>query len=598
MKNGSVLVASLTLCSSLALADNVVTYVQDSPKNGPIKSYLQNSPSDNAYIYITAKFSNPADTQCVSPINSDSPIGLFIRSNVDLGIGVQPLGFFGIDPKVEIPLATYTYSSDKQYCKSSWRQPIVVVPPTPFAIGKSGLDLTDNPSLIVQFRSSAQPKISIVEPMQALIGVAGAMTTGGAANTVVGISKVATGPAVEFLNKEFENRRKTAADGTLELNFTWNEIIGGLKGKSFNLINGERGWRESADDAIARIRLKPNDPTNKVILTINFNIETRRSVFAKDSELINNLPQPSLTSSPYAILNFPGISGVPTIYQKINSEAPSILQGLKSKEVNACDKFLVTIKDLGFNRLDRAMIAGAVLDDATPGWRSDTNFYTACFRSEPTIPASLLAINSIYFPAPPPPPPVFSELELFTNPPADWPLNLTNYLTKARLSFYSKGDSRVNGIAMSDATKAILITNLPGLENILTKEQENNAGLRLDDLIKSLQINQVGCFFGFSSAADNTWRAAMIISIKEKEGNIEPYIFQATFPAASVAPGAVADKIIPTYIDILPILSPIATNFSAWFNTVNFDKRSLCSRKDGQDGYALLNSLKNTGVKQ
>ena len=161
--------AVLAIClfaTKLALADSVVTYVESAVAKRASASYLQADATDNAYVYVTAQLDNPAGAQCVEPAGTDALGSLFIKSNLDLAITVQPLGFFGVDQKKEVPIASYNFSNDAKYCKSSWRQAVVIVPPTPFGVPPPGANSTNGVSLVVQFRSpdyvltSAIPKIN------------------------------------------------------------------------------------------------------------------------------------------------------------------------------------------------------------------------------------------------------------------------------------------------------------------------------------------------------------------------------------------------------------------------------------------------------
>jgi hypothetical protein len=573
-----------TLIPALATANSVVTSTLTEKKEAP-KAYMQTPVADGYYVFIRAQVTNPDGAQCVSPIVSSDIGSLFASTNLDLAISVQPIGFQWLDSTKEVPLASYSFTDKGSYCRSVWQHPIMVVPPSPFKAAVQGLP--SEPSIVLQFRSSATQELSILEPVQGLIGVASALATGGAANTVVGIAKVVEGPAVKFLSDEFKKRRKTQADGTVEIPLLWKDIAAGVTEKKFKILTGTREqWgMEPVDKAIARIKSNPKGEKVKEVLDITFKIQTQRSMFVSDDALNEKyLPANAINVSTYAILNYPGIEGVPNLYQRINSSAPSLAQKLSAKKPADCDALLVTIRDLGFNQIDRALIIGAVLDEAVPKWREDPTYYNACFRYEPTIPARLVSVyGDSYFPAPPKPPVVFPELELSLNPPTSWTDPIKGFLSKARKSFFSKGDTRLNGLGLGEAGKRRLADS-PTYITDLALPQAPAQNTTIADVLRDSTISQAGCFFGWETSATEAKRAAMIVVARNADGSDIPYVIDFAF-----APNDTDATV--TFVEMYPIQSPVANNYAALFSATSFRSESICARGAMKSGAEVLESL-------
>ena len=396
---------------------------------------------------------------------------------------------------------------------------------------------------------------------------------------------------MDFLSKEFESRRKTEAEGTHIFSITWAEMASGIQDKKLVLINGKRSFYDSAKTAIDRIKANPNDPGNAQVLSITFSVNTRKSVFVTDASLVKNLPAVSQALSSTAILNFPKISGVPNLYQRIQAEAPASIKDVRDNKPGACDAMLATITELGFNKLDRALIMGAILDQADSGpttWRTETDlFFSGCFRNESSIPATLTSVyGSTYFPR------VtkvveLTDAEVFTAKPPSWPVTIEKYLSRMRQSLYYTGENRVALLDFPAAVKNIPADSIYSAADIEFAEDIPLNTAKLADVFRTIPIIKTGCIFGYRVPDENKWRGAMLVTTKLKSGAIEPYLLEITFNA-----GSPSDAITPSYVSLLPILSDMGANYAAVFEQMPFGATSMCSRTAGVNGATVLKSLR------
>ena len=216
-----VLLAIVLSCSSFcSIADQVVAFVDASDPKGPdlVKPYLAAATfRDQAYVYISAIVENPVGKPCVTPAANS----FFADKKLDVTLTAQLFGFFGIDSTREVPLATYSWSSaEGAYCRSAWKAPVVLVPPSPMGVSRgisNPLTPADEPTIVVRLRTSSSDEEKISSYASSLLTIASGFATGGAATTVVGLTRLAGGPAAKFLSDQMNKLTQSQADQTTEV---------------------------------------------------------------------------------------------------------------------------------------------------------------------------------------------------------------------------------------------------------------------------------------------------------------------------------------------------------------------------------------------
>lgn len=576
MQTKKLLPLIFVVIASLTRAEQVVTFVNTSkPTTLKARSYLNSTFRDEGYVSITAQVNDPPGSSCVAP----SKNSFLLANKLDVTLTAQIFGFFGVDSTKEVPIATYSWTGEK-YCRTVWQYPVLLVPPTPLGIqesraGSSAAALS-TPKVILRLRSTASSKEQLSSLAQSLLGIAGGLATGGAADTIVGITNIAGGPAAKFLSDKFNERLQNSVDQKWEVTIPWEEIVKGQGPKQVQLVARELETRLfSANDEPDQIidQIHKGVLNGTPILTIDFMLGLKRTVFDDDANLdaATNLPTRSPRLANYSILNYPRSAGgaqndYPTLFQKVNAEAPSLLKGIDSKNSANCDRIFVTVRDLGFNAVDRALISGALLDMAYPDWRIDKDFRGACLQSEPEVEKRLIAIfGNGYFPKPLSP--VFTPPELLTNPDTYWTANNSNYMLDIRLALFSKGDKRTSSLAPLLAKAASRIDDDLDLGSLPGSKDPSSP-----EFLRDFAVSHVGCIFGFKDTGGNT-NGALLFSARGTDGKNHPYIMIVSQDMGSGPYGLLAKNLLIYSLNTAP-----GSDFIPTFENATFGERSICYR--------------------
>jgi hypothetical protein len=564
---------SIFLMAGQVNAEKIVTFSIDDLEKITKKPYFKNDYTDNAYVYVTAEVDNSSGNQCVF-LTSSGFTGLFANDFLDLAITAQPAGFFGVESSKINPIASYTLDNKDKKCKTAWRSATPIIPLSPFNI-KNGVMDKDEPSIILQFQSSGKEKLSIIEPMQGLLTVASGVVTGGASVTVVGLTKITNDVLIDYFSKDFNNRRKSEIDATIPLHFTWKDIANGNTGKKVNILIGERKGNiftsEDTGTAIARIRA---DKTIKPAIEINIGVRTRRSAFFNDQDFdeAGKLKEGTAVSR-HAMLNYPKIPGIQSVYQRLNSDVPTNMQEFRDLKWNKCDALFSTVRDLGFNAFDRALVVDAALDEATgEKWRASPKFYMNCLKTEPRIKKTLEEVYGTAYFTPSPSEVILTETELAENLPAYWTPEITNFLQKARTSFFSKGQYRILKFPAQDLLESSA-KDLGSLEYFPLAETESAANISIAKVLEKMEVVDAGCFFGWNVPSGGRPPAGMVVATRDKQGNISRHVLVFEFepPATSTISKVMA-------FSMFQLDTPPASDLRKLISTTKFPADASCKK--------------------
>lgn len=412
------LVTSITAVSpNLAAAEAVVAIVKRQMVKGTSVPYLDKGGTDQGYIAISARLmpSSIDKAVCVTPTNpTGGSDNYFVKGNLEMNITAIVEGFELIDPVQQIPIATFNFKDSEdggKYCMTPFSLPITLVPNHPFE-KYAGVGARE-PRITFKLSTTSQHEERVSKLVVGWLEIAGAVATGGAANTVVGLANIASGKAVTTLSKLYSERNKSIADLAVSVEagdgLSWKNLASGVSAMRISLIEstpkslGHFKGRESLKDALTRIKASPDASDNTALLDIELTFEYRRSLFVDDKELVQKAPglYPKDNDDdrlrPYSVLNYPRTSGdprgkdAPTLVQQINKLAPSLSSTI-SKNASACTQLLATLRGLGLNSLDRAIVIKAVLDDAKPNWNLDSAYYNTCLGTDADLPKQLSAM--------------------------------------------------------------------------------------------------------------------------------------------------------------------------------------------------------------
>ena len=412
-----VFMTSITaLPPNLAAAEAVVAIVKRQMTKGENVSYLAKDGADQGYIAISARLKSSAVDKavCVTPTNpTGGSDNYFVKGNLEINITAVVEGFGFIDRDQQIPIATFNFKDSEdggKYCMTPFSLPITLVPNHPFE--KYGGIGGREPKITFNVSSTSKQEERVSKLVVGWLQIAGAVATGGAASTVVGLANIASGKAVTTLSDLYSKRNKSIADLAVSVEkedgMTWANLATGISTMRISLIESttqKRGtWSsESLKEAITRINQSPDAPSNTALLDIELTFEYRRSLFIDDKEFIlkslgmypKNNDDDRLR--PYSVLNYPRSSGdprskdAPTLVQQINKLAPSLSSTI-AKDATGCTQLLATLRGLGLNSPDRAIAVKAVLDDAKPNWNQDSTFFNSCLGTDAEVPKHLSAM--------------------------------------------------------------------------------------------------------------------------------------------------------------------------------------------------------------
>lgn len=561
--------------------------------------YLQSGNyQDSSYVYISAIMENPDGQPCVKRIAG----GIFSTNKMDVVLTAQISGFFGIDSDKEIPIATYSWSSDQQsFCQSVWKQPITLLPLTPLGVKQGmgpGLMGSDEPTILLRLRTSTQGQETLSTYANSLLSIAATVATGGAAGTVVGLTKLAGGPTATILAEKWNELTKVKEDSHYVIIIPTTEIVNGLQSKKFSLIASGTA-SENAPDRDANV---VNDVTRsynspKKMLTIRLDIRVRRSMFDDDTKLKEpeNFPQDRAFLNTESILNFPRknaktgvLKDYPTIYQQLNSSPPAAAQILAKQNPDDCARILNQLRDFGFNNIDRALVMGAMLDDAYPDWRSSYKFHSKCLETQPVIQSILERIypEKSFDPQPIP----NEEPEVATNAPLQWKNNGIESVMKAlrRSLFFEKSSIRLSKL------RALLPnTNFDMAESI---PDASPSGESTGVPIAMLQLSQIqtfqknGCIFGFTE--DSRQFAALVFVGMNSSQKQTQYLLMAEFPSP------VGSIPVPTTVWVKDLSVPPDNSYIGSLSKATFRVGTMCSTVRGKKTLSMQEVIDSLVAKQ
>lgn len=569
MTKARIIILASMFLSSFACADQVITFIKGSPPDKHAeKSYLKKGFIDEGYVSISVQLNNAGSQSCIAPaINT-----FFREKKLDAILTAQIFGFFGVDSK-EIPIATYSWTGSN-YCRSAWRAPLLLVPPTPIASheARGFSTIAEDPKIILRLRSSSADEAHMSAHAQALLGVTSAMATGGAANTVAGLSKLAGGPAVAYLSDQFNQQFKNDADQTWEIRLSWDALAKGNQLEPVRMVSRELKWNGMSKEKPVDIikKLQKSEIEGNDLLTLDFRTNLSRTIFASDDMLSSGLPKKEVLYRKN-ILNYPrnnllNESDVPTLYQRINFRSPSPLNNGAEKKADECAMLITSVRDLGFNSIDRAIIVGAFLDERYPEWRRDQKFRMICSSSEPNIETVLVSIDPDYFPDPPLPSiPTLAEPETAINFPAGSSLQ-AQFMRNVHLTLLSNFNIQAKGLQelLGDAPWQVSSSILKPNENEDVKTQR-------DTIFKNLDPRQVGCIFAYYNDGSPDLNTALLFSGKDSTGKSGPYVL-------AVQQELSAGSVRPKHVWVASLDEPFGKKFMPALEAAQFSEASICYR--------------------
>lgn len=250
------------------------------------------------------------------------------------------------------------------------------------------------------------------------------------------------------------------------------------------------------------------------------------------------------------------------------------MQDLRELKSQKCDFLFSTIRDLGFNAFDRAIIVDAALDEATGNtWRTNPAFYSNCLSAEPKIRTFLEGVHgTAYFTAPVVPIKLV-ETELAENLPAYWNPTLTRFLKDARASFFSKGEYRISKFPAQNLL-TLSAKDLGSAEYFPMTESEAIDTIRIADILKKMEVVDAGCFFGWDVPAGDKPIAAMLVATQDKQGKILQHVLVFEF---EVGPASAVSKVVG--FSMLQLDSPPASSYKQLVNTIKFPANASCKKK-------------------
>lgn len=489
---------------------------------------------DASYVYISAIIENPDGQPCVKQIGG----GIFSEEKLDVVLTAQISGFFGIDSDKEIPIATYAWSSEqKSYCQSVWKKPVTLVPPTPLGVKQglgAGLTGSDEPTILLRLRTSTQGQETLSSYAKNLLNIAATVATGGAADTVIGLTKLAGGPTATILADSWSDLTKVKEDRQYKIVIPTTEIARGLESIKFTLTTAEKKNTPSPNpnaDVVQDINNKQTS-VNKM-LSVKLQITVRRSMFDVDDNLKGPkyLPEDKALLRQESILQFPRkndrtgvLKDYPTVFQQFNSSPPTTSQNLANGDKKKCEEVLNKLRDLGFNKIDRALVMGALLDDARSDWRSSYTVYGPCLDSEPTIKSFLESIypERIFDPTPIDK----RDREVAINTPIEWQKNgITDFMNEVRRALrFETSSRRLSRLReLFNSASLDLAESIPDAVPPADGNQTPTTMLQLSQM----QATKAGCIFAFTEHRRQL--AALVFVAKNTEQKPTQYLLMTEF---------------------------------------------------------------------
>lgn len=370
-----------------ANAEPVVTAIYGEPQNAVRPNYLTDGGDDDGYIAITARVTLPAGLSCVTPTNLKRYDNFFVKNNLEIVLFATVEGFQAVDPKQPIPITAYKFDdATGKYCTAPFALPVILVPNHRF--GRRGPTGAPQPKITITMVYTAKGEELVTPIVTSWINVAAAVSTGGAAQTVVGISNIASSKAIGAIAGLYNARSQNRAEQKFTIDLPWSTLIKGPASSTISFYESSTNFGESVENAIARIRKNPKADKIKAVFDLSLAYEFRRSLFIEDNDFDATTKQPKIDArlSSANVLNFPAKDAVvsvifPNLTQILGSSAPSITQAIAAGDASKCDAMFVTLRSLGLNGFDRAIVADAILDGNSK-LRSDTPFLSDCFDTE------------------------------------------------------------------------------------------------------------------------------------------------------------------------------------------------------------------------
>ena len=376
-------------------AEPVVTAVIGEPKNEVKPSYFIPGGDDQGYIAISVRVTLPNGLTCVTPTNLMKSDNFFVKNNLEIVLFATVEGFENIDPKQPIPITAYKFDDEQgKYCAAPFTLPVTLVPNHRF--GRRGPTGASQPKITITMAYTAKGQELVTPLVLGWIDVAASVATGGASQTVVGLSNIASSKAVGALATLYNSRSTGRAEQKFSVDLPWSTLISGPALTTISFYEGSSKFGESLENAIQRIRNAPTATGTKTLFNIQLAYEYRRSLFLEDTDFSAATKQPVIDSrlSSANVLNFPAKGAAattifPNLMQIIGKNAPSIQQGILTGDASKCNDIFVTLRNLGLNAFDRAIVVDALFDGGK--LRNDKKFVNDCFSSEQAAFETLVA---------------------------------------------------------------------------------------------------------------------------------------------------------------------------------------------------------------
>ncbi|WP_211468294.1 hypothetical protein [Collimonas silvisoli] len=438
---------------------------------------------EHGYIRVSATIDRLGKVACITPGKSNS----FHRDRVDIALTAIPRGFAHVE-EIEIPLYEKHLVSDKRnQCVEPTASEVLIVP-------NSVVQSNQPQKITLVFRYSGDREEAVSSQAAVLLGVASALTTGGAAQTIAGFTNLASSNSFKNVGDYYKSLTSSSSLSPVEQVIHWEDLTAGKNEIRIPIWQTEtKQESENASTAAADAYL--GGRTKDHLFDVVFHISFQRSLFGQAPVLPLFIPDRN-TFTDDDVLQFPPGSGVSTlnILQKLNAKTPTLLQSLGQSDPEvysgACREIRSNVDALKLAKYDRAIVMAALLNTARPGWNKDSKFVTQCLQPYRNY---VELINVVYdklipnFPVD-----VANYKEIAEGENSDWTKAMGPLLEELSFSFKQNQEvEKVRLLNFIDASTKISAEPLDwdpiSLSSDKTQEQ------RLSELAK-IRVRNIGCF--------------------------------------------------------------------------------------------------------
>lgn len=599
MKFSSLLSTSfLMLITELCQAEPVYGFIREAPVSSAPKAYLAQTPFNMGYVAIRASVDNPLNKGCISP-NASNLWRKIFREESEVFLGARVWGFKGISGDKWIPIASYKWNNDGQFCSSVFQPDVLLVPLTPILASRdvSKPGIMEEPYIRIALRSKTGRSEKVSAAFTTLLQISSAYATGGAATTFAQLLDVAGGPAVKLVSTQVNEAFSSSSDQDFSLTFKWADLTKGTLEFPFKLSSVNKGMFDSVEDALNRLQTKNSAEVTELI-RFKVTVDTRRSVFFADSDIQSgskmfSVKQGDNVTTPLFVLNFPqdtssGLAGtISSIQQLLSSEAPGLAKQLAGNDFSlACRKLVAKIFNAGFNRHDAALIIAAALDESKSDWRTNSGFIRACISDGDLLKdiATLTPPLVVYD---------FDAVKDIEHPQNHQPFVAKRheaFLVEIRNALISKGFSRTEGLrsAFQGMDKNVALGG--DVQNLIDDgPAEGDSPSRPLLPLEKLPVAGAGCFVSYF--VSGSVHLGMAVLLSDSNGARRPYLLTMKLDQSKLTDQNVGKAIVGVWLIDLDL----APNQANVFGNATYDKAAMCHTSAPSGASGVIGKLK--GIK-